>query len=163
MTKFTKGELLSKMIVMATNAHAGTFDRAKVPYIMHPIAVMQLLKGDDAKDEELQCIALGHDMIEDTNTTYADLRNAGFTPRIIEGIRCLTKVPGETYEEYCDKVKSNVDAIKVKMADLLHNSDLTRLKGITVKDMERANRYMKLYYELAVANVHIQLKESNDD
>ena len=142
---FKKGELLNKMLVLATNKHAGQFDKGGNPYILHPIAVMHLL---ESPDEETQCIALGHDMVEDCGVTYADLREAGFTPRIIEGIRCLTKVPGETYEEYKDKVKSNPDSIKVKIADLRHNTDIRRLKGISPKDMARMERYFHFYMEL---------------
>lgn len=140
-----KGELLSKMLVLATNSHAGQTDKGDNPYILHPLAVMSILRS---KDEEINCIALGHDMIEDTNVTYAELRAQGFTERVIEGIKCLTKVPGESYEEYKDKVKSNPDAIKVKIADLTHNTDISRLKGVEAKDMARVERYFKFYIEL---------------
>ena len=83
-----KGQLLSKMLVLATNRHNGQFDRAGQPYILHPLKVMYYLKTDD---EELQCIALGHDLVEDTETTYQELRELGFTERVIEGIRSLTE------------------------------------------------------------------------
>lgn len=141
-----KGEMLSKMIVLATNAHAGVTDRGGVPYILHPIAVMQLL---NTKDEELQCIAIGHDVIEDTKTTYQDLRDAGMSERVINGIRDLTKVPGETYEEYKAKVFANRDAMLVKQCDLTHNTDIRRLKGVTQKDIERTAKYHIFFMELA--------------
>lgn len=133
-----KGEMLSKMIVIATNAHAGQFDRGGVPYILHPLKVMHYLKSDD---EELQCIAVGHDVIEDTAVTFKDLRDAGMSERVIEGIRALTKMPGETYEEYQAKVFANVDAMKVKLCDLRHNSDIRRLKGFREKDIARMEKY----------------------
>lgn len=140
-----KGELLSKMLVLATNKHSGQFDKGGNPYILHPIAVMYM---DPNFDEEQQCVALGHDLVEDCGVTYADLREMGFTERIISGIRCLTKIPGETYEEYKDKVKSNSDAIRVKIADLRHNTDIRRLKGVTPKDMARMEKYFHFYLEL---------------
>lgn len=140
-----KGELLSKMIVLATNRHAGQFDKGGKPYILHPLAVMHLM--DDA-DEEQQCIAVGHDAVEDCGVTYTELRDLGFTDRIIEGIRCLTKIPGESYDEYKEKVKSNPDAITVKLADLTHNTRIERLKGVTPKDMARMERYFNFYMEL---------------
>jgi len=140
-----RGELLNKMLVFATNAHANQFDKGGAPYILHPLAVMSLL---EVADEELQCIALGHDIVEDCGVTYEDLRNQGFTDRIIDGIRCMTKVPGETFEEYKAKVRSNPDAVKVKMADLRHNSDITRLKGVSPKDMARMEKYFRFYLEL---------------
>jgi (p)ppGpp synthase/HD superfamily hydrolase len=145
MTDRKKGELLNKMLVLATNKHAGQFDKGGNPYILHPIAVMHLL---EQPDEELQCIALGHDMVEDCGVTYAELRDMGFTERIIEGIRSLTKVPGETYDEYKEKVKANPDGIRVKIADLRHNTDIRRLKGVSPKDMARMEKYFHFYMEL---------------
>ena len=75
-----KGELLGKVLVLATNAHAGQFDRGGKPYILHPLKVMHYLKTDD---EELQCIALLHDVIEDTSTSWKDLEAIGCTSRVI--------------------------------------------------------------------------------
>lgn len=140
-----KGEMLDKMLVLCTNAHHGQFDKGGRPYILHPLRVMSFLKTDD---EELQCIALGHDVIEDTKTTYADLRAAGISERVIEGIRALTKVPGETYEEYKERVFASHDAMIVKSCDLRHNSDIRRLKGVTEKDIARIAKYHTFYLEI---------------
>jgi len=140
-----RGELLGKMIVIATNAHAGQFDRGGNPYILHPLRVMSYLKTDD---EELMCIALAHDVIEDTSVTYRDLREAGMTERIIAGIKALTKQPGQTYEEYKAGVFANLDAMRVKMCDLRHNTDIRRLKGVTEKDIARMAKYHAFYMEL---------------
>jgi GTP diphosphokinase / guanosine-3',5'-bis(diphosphate) 3'-diphosphatase len=140
-----KGQMLDKMLVIATNAHAGQFDRGGNPYILHPLRVMSYLNTDD---EELMCIALGHDVIEDTKVTYRDLRDAGICERVIAGIRALTKLPGQTYDEYKEGVFANVDAMRVKMADLRHNTDIRRLKGISEKDIERMAKYQKFYLEL---------------
>lgn len=101
-----------------------------------------------SEDEELQCIALGHDVVEDTDVTYKDLKEAGMTDRIINGIRALTKVPGQTYEEYKEGVFANVDAMKVKLADLRHNTDVRRLKGVSEKDIARMEKYHRFYLEL---------------
>lgn len=141
----TKGKLLDTMLVIATNAHAGTFDRGGSPYILHPLRVMSFLKTDD---EELMCIALGHDVIEDTSVTYRDLLNAGMTERIVVGIQALTKIPGETIDEYKARVFANPDAMRVKMCDLRHNSDIRRLKGVTEKDIARMAKYHLFYMEL---------------
>lgn len=140
-----KGELLNKMLVLATNRHANQFDRGGNPYILHPLKVMYYLKSND---EELQCIALAHDLVEDTDTTYTELREMGFTDRIIDGIAALTKVPGESYDEYKVRVKANADAVKVKMADLRHNTDVRRLKGVTDRDLARMEKYHRFYMEL---------------
>lgn len=140
-----KGQMLDKMLVIATNAHAGQFDRGGNPYILHPLRVMSYLKSDD---EELMCIALAHDVIEDTSVTYKDLRDAGFSERVIAGIRALTKQPGQTYDEYKEGVFANEDAMRVKMSDLRHNTDIRRLKGVTEKDIARMAKYHQFYMEL---------------
>lgn len=142
-----KGALLNAMLVLATNRHAGQFDRGGLPYILHPLKVMHYLKSDD---EELNCIAIGHDVVEDTDTSFNELRDLGFTERIINGIAALTKQNGESYEEYKAKVSANADARKVKMADLRHNSDIRRLKGVTDKDLKRVERYQRFYAELQI-------------
>lgn len=139
------GEMLSNMLVTATNAHSGQFDRGGKPYILHVLKVMHYLKTDD---EELQCIAVGHDIIEDTKTTYNELREAGMSDRVIDGITALTKMPGQTLEKYKEGVFANRDAMLVKMCDLRHNSDIRRLKGVTQKDIERMQKYHEFYLEL---------------
>jgi len=141
----TKGEMLDRMLVLCTNAHHGQFDKGGRPYILHPLRVMSFLKTDD---EELQCIALGHDVIEDTKTTYKDLTEAGISQRVQDGIRALTKVPGETYDEYKERVFASKDAMMVKMCDLRHNSDIRRLKGVTEKDIARIAKYHQFYLEI---------------
>jgi (p)ppGpp synthase/HD superfamily hydrolase len=140
-----KGEMLAQMLHIATTAHHGQFDKGGNPYILHPLKVMHYLKSDD---EELMCMALGHDVIEDTSVTYKDLREAGISERVITGIRSLTKQPGQTLDEYKEGVFANPDAMKVKMADLRHNTDIRRLKGVTEKDITRMAKYHTFYMEL---------------
>ena len=140
-----RGEMLGRMLVLATNAHAGQFDRGGNPYILHPLKVMHYLKTDD---EELMCMALGHDVIEDTNTTFNDLREAGMSERVIEGIRALTKMPGQSYDEYKQVVFSSEDAMRVKLADLRHNTDVRRLKGVSEKDLARMAKYHQFFMEI---------------
>ena len=140
-----KGELLGKVLVLATNAHAGQFDRGGKPYILHPLKVMHYLKTDD---EELQCIALLHDVIEDTNTSWKDLEAIGCTERVLAAVKALTKMPGQTYDEYKEIVFANEDAMRVKLCDLRHNTDIRRLKGVTQKDIDRVAKYNRFYLEI---------------
>lgn len=140
-----KGEMLAKALVIATNAHAGQFDKGGAPYILHPLKVMHYLKSTD---EELQCIALLHDVIEDTDVTYIDLGVEGMGLRVIEGVMALTKQRGFSYDQYKDQVFKNMDAMRVKMADLRHNSDIRRLKGVSEKDIARVAKYMQFYTEI---------------
>ena len=140
-----KGEMLSKAIVIATNAHAGQMDRGGNPYILHPLKIMHYLK---TTDEELQCIAVLHDTIEDSDVSYRDLVNAGMSDRVIAGVKALTKVLGQTYDEYKEGVFKNNDAMLVKKEDLRHNTDIRRLKGITEKDIARTVKYHTFYMEI---------------
>ena len=148
MNNLKPGFMLSTLLLIATNAHAGQYDKGGKPYILHPLKVMHYLKTDD---EELQCIALGHDLFEDTTVTASELRSHGISERVIQGILALTKMPGECYEEYKNKVMGNIDAIKVKMQDLRHNCDIRRLKGVTDKDNRRIEKYHRFYLELQEA------------
>ena len=68
--------------------------------------------------------------------------------RVIDAIKLLTKQRGQTFDEYKIAIKSNFDSIRVKMADLRHNSDIRRLKGVTQKDIARIEKYAKFYTEL---------------
>ena len=99
-------------------------------------------------DEELMCIAVLHDVIEDSDVTYKDLVNAGMSVRVIAGVKALTKVPGQTYEEYKQEVFDNIDAMQVKQKDLRHNTDIRRLKGVTEKDITRMVKYQTFYVEI---------------
>jgi (p)ppGpp synthase/HD superfamily hydrolase len=137
---------LAIAIKIAVDAHEGQFDKAGQPYILHPLKVMHYTKSTD---EEVLAIAVLHDAVEDNKSiTYRSLLEAGLSQRVVLGVMALTKVPGEDYEDYKAKVKGNKDAVIVKMADLRHNSDIRRLKGITAKDIARTAKYHEFYLEL---------------
>ena len=141
-----KGEMLDKALLLATNSHHGQFDKGGAPYILHPIKEMHYLKTED---EELQCMALLHDVVEDCDVTFVDLEAAGMSKRVIDAVRCLTKQRGQTLAEYKEVIFSNEDAMRVKMCDLRHNSDIRRLKGVTEKDLARMEKYHRFYLEIA--------------
>lgn len=134
---------LAYMIQIAADAHANQYDKGGYPYFLHPLAVMKIL---DTDDEELNCVAVGHDLIEDTHITAEILREYGFSKRIVNGIVALTKVESETYEDYQEKVLANYDAVCVKLADLTPWSRCSwPRRASTDKDMERLNKYAKFY------------------
>lgn len=148
-------KMLGEMLKLATQAHTGQFDRGGLPYILHPIAVMNLL---DSADEALMCIAIGHDLIEDTYVTEALLKSL-FPARVVDAIVLLTKKPDQDYDEYLDRICRNKDAIKVKIADITHNSDLRRLKGVEKKDLERITKYHLAYVKLVSALLELDIKD----
>ena len=140
--------LLSAAIKVATNYHYGQYDKAGVPYILHCMKVMYYIKSDD---EELNCIAVLHDILEDTDCTITQLYDAGMTDRIALAVNALTKIKGLTTEQYLEQIKANTDAIRVKMADLRHNSDIRRLKDVRQKDFDRITKYHAMYQQLKLA------------
>lgn len=130
------------------NGHAGQFDKGGMPYSLHPLTVMHKLK---TKDEELMSIAVLHDYIEDVKgATFEGLREEGMSERVIAGVAAMTKMPGQTYDEYKAAIFANTDAMMVKREDLRTNSDLRRLKSktITEKDIARVAKYMAFYAEI---------------
>lgn len=139
------GTMLNAAILLATNAHAGQYDKAGQPYILHPLKVLHYTKSND---EEVQCIAVLHDVVEDCDVTWADLVQAGMSNRVIAGVAALTKQLGQSYDDYKTAVLNNADAMIVKLADLRHNSDIRRLKGITERDRARILRYHEFAFEI---------------
>lgn len=138
--------LLADAIKIAVTHHEGQFDKGGNAYVLHCLKVMHYLKSDD---EELQAIAVLHDVVEDTDVTYQDLSMCGMTERVISGVRALTKQRGQSADEYMEAVCSNHDAMRVKLCDLRHNSDIRRLKGVTEKDIRRIEKYHKMYMEIS--------------
>lgn len=137
--------LLARAIALAADKHKDQFDKGGKPYILHVLKVMHYTKSEDL---EVLIIAVLHDIVEDTDVTYADLRSMGFSERVIAGIRALTKIKGQTHDEYVAGILANRDAIVVKMADLRHNSDIRRLKGVTEKDVKRVVKYHNMWVML---------------
>lgn len=140
-------EQLSVAIKIAAEYHMGQFDKGGKPYILHTLKVMHYLKEVET-DYELDCIAVLHDIVEDTAMTYSELTALGFSDRVRKGIQAMTKLPGQTPAEYEAQVSINIDAVKVKLADLRHNSDIRRIKGLTEKDVARVVKYMGMYDRL---------------
>ena len=117
--------------------HRGQLDKAGDPYYLHPITVALRLEG-----EEERITALLHDTIEDTELELEDLRRFGFSENVIEAVRLLTRNGGD-YLEYISRLKGNSLARAVKIEDLRHNLDLSRLAEITERDLRRAAKYRK--------------------
>lgn len=136
---------LGKMIALSATRHEGQYDKGGNPYILHPLKVMHYTRSEDP---EVQMIAVGHDLVEDTDVTLEYLESLGFSDRVIDGIDALTKRVDETLCDYQKRVKSNRDSVLVKMADIRHNMDVRRLKGLTEKDFKRMENYQKFYMEL---------------
>lgn len=129
-------ELLVLAKRIALTAHEGQVDKAGIPYWHHPAFVADHVSNPDAK-----VVAWLHDVVEDSEWTLEDLLADGIWPEIIEGVDAITKRAGEAYETYLDRVKANPLALAVKLADLTHNMDISRIANPTEKDFARIEKY----------------------
>ena len=127
-----------KALNLCFKAHKEQYDKSALPYVFHPFHL-----AEQMVDEPTTIVALLHDVIEDTDYTLEDLREMGFDENVIEAISILTHDIKTSYMEYIANIKLNPIAKVVKLADLKHNSDLSRLDIVTPKDKERVNKYMK--------------------
>ena len=116
-------ELTNKAMKIAYAAHHGQVDYNGIPYIFHPI---HLAEGMD--DEISCCAALLHDVVEDTAVTMEELAKE-FPEEVIEVLKLLTHGEDTDYFNYVQAIKTNPIAVKVKLADLAHNSDQSRCVG----------------------------------
>ena len=132
-------ELTRKAINIAYKAHEGQLDRSGIPYIFHPYHV-----AEQMKDELTCCAALLHDVIEDTDLTANDLRESGIPDSVIEIVLLLTHEDDTDYFDYVRKLAPNPYARAVKLADLAHNGDLSRISG-TYESPEKTSERMKKY------------------
>ena len=134
--------IYTKMTKTALNlcfeAHREQRDKSGMPYVFHPFHL-----AEQMTDEKTTVVALLHDLIEDTKYTLEDLKNLGFDNEIIEAIALMTHDEGVPYMDYVAEIKKNPIAKAVKLADLKHNSDMTRLDVITPYDEIRAEKYRK--------------------
>lgn len=137
-------DMLSKAFEIISEAHKGQKDKVGDPYFLHLIRVMQRGKNDTEK-----ICGLLHDLVEDTDWTFERLESEGFSNKIIDVLRCVTKFPeDEDYEHFINRIKKNKTAVNVKLNDLQDNMDITRLNTITKIDVARLRKYLKAYREL---------------
>jgi (p)ppGpp synthase/HD superfamily hydrolase len=140
---------LSKAIAITATGFEGINDKGGTPYILHCLYVMYRIRDKFESDEEIQSVAVLHDLVEDTDWTLEDLRKEGFSERVVRGVGFLTHDPEVSYEDYIKNLGNHEDARQVKMADLRHNSKITRMKGLTKKDIERLEKYHWAYLYLS--------------
>ena len=138
----TDVSLIEKAYKLAVEAHGDQRRKSGEPYIIHPLWVAIIL-ADLEMDKETIAAGMLHDVVEDTPLTFADLRERGVAPEVIEALKLLTRDESVPYLEYVRSLKPNPLARAVKLADLRHNSDLSRLPRITEKDQRRAEKYAK--------------------
>lgn len=144
-------ELTKKALKIAYEAHKNQVDKSGLPYIYHPLHLAEQMETED----EI-CVALLHDVIEDTDTSLEQIEEMGFNQDIIYALRLMTHDDSIPYMDYIKRIKRRSDlAKKVKLADLTHNSDLSRLDSIGEKDKKRVEKYNKAKLLLSLENSRI--------
>lgn len=130
-TQMTKAALK-----LCFEAHKDQVDKSGLPYVFHPFHV-----AEQMKTEEEVCVALLHDVMEDTDFTVDDIRAAGMNDAVVEALLLMTHGPSVPYMDYVAKLADNPLARTVKIADLQHNLDRTRIENPTERDAQRWEKY----------------------
>ena len=131
-------EVTKKAMKLCYAAHHEQFDKSGIPYVFHPFHL-----AEQMPDEDCTVVALLHDVVEDTSNTLDQIRAMGFSEPVLTALAFLTHDNNTPYLDYVAALKENRIARIVKLADLRHNSDLSRLDVVTAKDVERVEKYEK--------------------
>ncbi len=131
-TKQTK-----KALTLCFEAHKDQMDKSGLPYVFHPFHL-----AEQMEDEVTTVVALLHDVVEDADWTLEGLEAEGFAPEVIAALRLLTHNDDTLYMDYVARIKPDPIARAVKLADLRHNSDLTRLDAVDDKARRRQEKYL---------------------
>ena len=127
-----------KAMKLCYEAHKNQVDKSGLPYVFHPAHV-----AEQMTDEATTIVALLHDVVEDTDYTLEDLAAEGFGKEILEAVALMTHEDDVPYLDYVAKLKDNPIARAVKLADLAHNSDLSRIGEVDDEIRKRLEKYKK--------------------
>lgn len=146
--------LTKKALKISFDAHKNQVDKSGMPYVYHPFHL-----AEQMDDELSTCVALLHDVVEDTDITLDELKSNGFPDEVIEALSLMTHRDNVPYLDYVRAMKDNLIARKVKLADLAHNSDLTRLNKVDNKAIERVEKYKQAILILERAERQSKIKK----
>jgi (p)ppGpp synthase/HD superfamily hydrolase len=130
--------MTKKALKLCFDVHKEQVDKSGLPYVFHPFHLAEQMETEDTT-----IVALLHDVVEDSDLTLDDLRQMGFGDTVIAALALLTHDPAVEYMDYVRAVKDNPIARAVKLADLRHNSDLTRLDTVDEKALARREKYLQ--------------------
>ena len=146
-----------KALTIAYWAHREAKEAYGMPYILHPLRVMERLD-----DETLKAVALLHDVVEDTDLTLEDLKKEGIPEKVLSIVDIMTHREKVSYEDYISRIATSPEAIAVKLADIEDNTDLSRFRDeeemSTDKVKRRMTKYMKARRKLLAAQEALSKK-----
>lgn len=135
---------LDRAIALAAEVHLGQLDKARQPYILHPLRLMMRLET-----QEERIVAVLHDVIEDCGVEFETLRSMGFSETVLEALDCLTHRPEESYDDYIARIAHQPLARRVKIIDLEDNMDVRRLPQPLIEpDWARLQKYHRIWARL---------------
>lgn len=154
---------LEKAIRIASRAHEGVMDKQGQPYLLHPLRVMLSCDDPDAR-----IVGVLHDVVEDTNVTFDDIRKDGFSETVLAALRLVTHSRRDSYTDYVVRCKADPIARAVKLADLQDNARLSRAMVRPEhldRDMSRVKKYLLSYRflcdEISEADYRRAMKSSD--
>lgn len=128
--------MTKKALKLCFKTHKDQVDKTDMPYVFHPFHLAEQM------DDEISTVcALLHDVVEDSDMTLEGLAGMGFPTQVIEVLSLLTHAEGVPYMDYVREIAKNPIAKKVKIADLTHNSDLTRMDEVDEWALLRNEKY----------------------
>lgn len=139
-------DLVMKATIIVTDLFKNDIDKGGNSYLLH---LLYVYSGVNSKEEKT--VAFLHDILEEKEVTSSDLIEVGFSEKIVNDVLILTKDKNVSYEEYIDNIIENgsIESIRVKLADLENNMDLTRIKNPKEADHNRINnKYVPAYKKL---------------
>lgn len=129
-------EMTKKALRLSFDAHKDQADKSGIPYVYHPFHLAEQMES-----EETVTVALLHDVVEDTDYTIEDIIAMGFPKPVTDALALMTHDKTIPYMDYVAKIKTNPIAKAVKLADLRHNSDTSRLEYVDEKVLRRIRKY----------------------
>ena len=136
-------EWTKKAMKLSFEAHKDQVDKSGLPYIFHPFHLAEQMKS-----EETVIVALLHDVVEDTEYTLQDIAGMGFSQQVLDALAMMTHDKAVPYMDYVERLKENPIAKTVKLADLRHNSNLSRLDTVDKKALSRIEKYKQAIAKL---------------
>ena len=132
--------LTKKALKISFDAHKNQVDKSGMPYVYHPFHL-----AEQMNDELSTCVALLHDVAEDSDITLDDLKRQGFSENVLAAVDAMTHREGETYMDFIKRLSVNEIARHVKIQDIRNNMDLSRIPSPTDADFARIEKYKKAY------------------
>jgi (p)ppGpp synthase/HD superfamily hydrolase len=129
---------LERAIEIAVSAHKGQIDKSGNPYILHPLRIMFSLESEEEK-----IVGVLHDVVEDSDWGFDNLRKEGFSDTVMEALKSVTEIDGEDYSDFIERAYKNPIGRNVKIADISDNLDIKRISEPTERDFERLKKYRK--------------------